>query len=154
MKKISLESIQQHHRFQSYETLYQYILAQIESSHLKPVAASKTNGKKPALYNSYWVLDEPKDHISLIEELNYQIIPAISVDYYLKNLSQYEQDRKWVLLLNDYLRNQKEKLKQPESVNERSFEIWQREKFLKEEQGGKILSRCKIDVYKRQVYRG
>lgn len=152
MKKISLELIQKNHRFQSYEELYRYILEQMESSRLKPVIASKTNGKKPALYNSYWLLDEPKDYTSLMEELNYQIIPAISVDYYLKNLAQYEQDRKWVLLLNDYLKNKRKKLEQPESLNERSFEIWQREKFLREEQGRKILSRCKIDPKMLNVY--
>lgn len=152
VKKISLETIQKNHRFQSYEELYHYILKQMESSHLKPVIASKTNGKKPALYNTYWILDEPKDHTSLIEELNYQIVPAISVNYYLRNLTHYEQDREWVLLLNDYLKNKREKLEQPESINERSFEIWQREKFLKEEQGRKILSRCKIDPEMLNVY--
>lgn len=152
MKKISLESIQKQHKFQSYEDLYHYILGLIDTSRIKPVKASGRNGKKPALYNSYWILDQPKDNTSLVEELKYQMVPAINVDYYLKNLSQYEQDRKWVLMLNDYLRDHRENLEAPESVNERSFEIWQREKFLKEEQGRKILSRCGIGMELLNLY--
>lgn len=34
----------------------------------------------------------------------------------------------------------------PESLNERSFEIWYREKFLDREQGKKILKRCGLNV--------
>ena len=37
-------------------------------------------------------------------------------------------------------------LQQPISVNERSFEIWSREKFLTKEQGRKILKRCRIET--------
>ena len=145
MKKISLEEIREKHHFQTYAELYHYVLTQIERKYFKPVLASKTNGKKPALYNCYWILEKEKDYSVLEDELKYQIIPVISVDYYLNHISQYEKEREWVLSLNDYLKEKREKLGQPESMNERSFEIWQREKFLKEEQGKKVLSHCKIE---------
>lgn len=40
-----------------------------------------------------------------------------------------------------------------ESLNERSFEIWNREKFLDREQGKKILKRCGIDIESLNIYR-
>lgn len=152
MKKISLEAIREKHHFQTYTELYHYVMEQIEKMHLKPVLASKTNGKKPALYNSYWILEKEKDYTVLEDELRYEVIPSISVDFYLNNPSQYEQDREWVLMLNDYLKDKRENLNRPESMNERSFEIWQREKFLREEQGKKILNRCKIDPEMLNMY--
>ena len=72
----------------------------------------------------------------------FDYVPLISTDYYLKNIKQYVEDRTWVQLLNEYLKINREKLQFPKSINERSFEIWHREKFLKEEQGKKILKRC------------
>lgn len=61
--------------------------------------------------------------------------PEVSIDYYLAHLDVYEQDRKWVLLLNEFLKQQKDQLLYEKSVNERSFEIWKREKFLTKERG-------------------
>jgi hypothetical protein len=61
-------------------------------------------------------------------------------------LKQYGEDRVWLLLLNDYLKYHRDELNIPKSINERSFEICDREKFLKEEQGKKILKRCGISL--------
>ena len=85
--------------------------------------------------------------------MNYEITPLISVDYYRAHLDIYEKDRQWVLLLNDFLKNKKESLNYPESLNERSFEIWRREKFLSKEQGKKILKRCGLNEEFLNVYR-
>ena len=77
----------------------------------------------------------------------------ISVDYYLAHLDMYEKDRIWVLMLNEYLKKYTDALLTPESLNERSFEIWHREKFLDREQGKKILKRCGLNVEALNVYR-
>ena len=63
----------------------------------------------------------------------------ISVDYYLAHPDMYEKDRNWVLMLNQYLKKHTDALLTPEYLNERSFEIWHREKFLDREQGKNIL---------------
>lgn len=76
------------------------------------------------MYNSYWIVEREKDYSDLEDELKYRLHPMISVDYYLSHLKEYERDRQWVLLLDQYLRNRQELLSSPESVNERSFEIW------------------------------
>lgn len=44
------------------------------------------NHQKPAFYQEYWIIEEKKDYSHLIEELKYQITPAINTDYYLTHL--------------------------------------------------------------------
>ena len=139
-------------REQEYQKQYEYIVKLLEKKRIKPVKASRLNGKSPALYREYWLLEEEKDYSAYIEELRYQIIPDISVDYYLKHLENYEADREWVLQLNKYLKNKKEALQFKVSVNERSFEIWGREKFLSKGQGKRILKRCGLEMPFFNIY--
>lgn len=145
MKRILLEQLLQSHTRATYEQQYQYIVELIKKEKIRPVKASGTNGKKPALYRAYWVMEEKKDYGVYEEELKYHLHPAIKVDYYLSHFSQYEEDRSYVLRLDSYLKKNRERLKVPVSVNERSFEIWNREKFLTREQGKRILKRCGIE---------
>lgn len=152
MKRISLEALAKKRREDGYEKLHSYIVSEIAAGTLKPVKASGTNGKKPALYLEYWLLEEKRDYSVFEEELNYRLIPRISTDYYLHHLPEYEKDRWYVLQLNDFLQNHADRLTEAESLNERSFEIWQREKFLKKEQGKRILKRCGIDVQDLNIY--
>ncbi len=152
MKRVSLEELISLNSGLTYREQFQYIKGLIESEKIRPVRASGTNGKKPALYWEYWIIEEEKNYSVLEEELKYQMTPLISVDFYLKHPDVYEEDRQWVLLLNDYLKNRKDKLNYPESVNERSFEIWKREKFLSKEKGKKILKRCGLQESDLNVY--
>lgn len=153
VKKVTLEKLCSDGRISSYAEQYSHIRSLIEKGRIRPVLASGTNGKKPALYREYWLVEEEKNYGKLEEELKYQITPLISVDYYLAHPDVYEKDRPWVILLNRYLKNEKEKLKYPQSVNERSFEIWRREKFLSREQGKKILKRCGLSEEMLNVYK-
>ncbi len=153
MKRISLEQLLKPYHNENYAGQYRRIRGLLDSGRIRPVKASGTNGKTPALYREYWLMEEQKNYEELREELMYQLVPLLSVDYYLNHLSIYEQDRKWVLLLNTYLKERRELLEHQESVNERSFEIWNREKFLSREQGKKILKRCGLDITLLNYYR-
>ncbi len=157
MKRVKLEDIEREQKAESYEQLCNYIYEQIENGSLKPVKASKTNGKKPALYYEYWIIntesDDGFDFELYEEELKYRMSTKISVDYYLRHLKQYHQDRKWVLMLNKYLLQvQEQETVVPVSKNERSFQIWNREKFLQSEQGKKILKRCGMNASQLSYY--
>lgn len=145
MKGISLEDLLASKQQSSYMQQYDYIMELLEAGKIKPVKASKKNGKKPALYQRYWLLDEEEDYEELLEELRYHLLPAISIDYYLAHPKVYREERLWVLLLDAYLRESKDRLLAAESVNERSFEIWGQEKFLKEGPGFKILKHCGLE---------
>lgn len=146
MKRISLEELLKSHLEDSYENQYHYIMDLLKQERIKPVKAAGTNGKKPALHRFYWILEQKKDYSTLEEELKYRLHPMISVDYYLSHLEKYEKDRPFVIRLDKYLRNNQEKLSYQESVNERSFEIWNREKFLTKEQGKTVLKRCGLEI--------
>lgn len=152
MKRISLEKLLLSQKNLSYNEQYNYIMELLSAEKIKPLKAAGMNGKKPALYREYWTLEKKRDYRQLEEELKYQLLPVISVDYYLSHLSVYEKDRPWVLMLNDYLKNRKQKLQYQESVNERSFEIWGREKFLTKEQGRNILKRCGLEIQFLNIY--
>ena len=97
-------------------------------------------------------MEEKKDYSVLEEELKYRLHPMISVDYYLSHLEVYEKDREFVLSLDGYLRCCKEMLSCQKSMNERSFEIWNREKFLVKEQGKRILKCCGMQAEDLNVY--
>lgn len=147
MKRISLEELMERHPDFTYGQQYEYIRNLLTAGKLKPVKSAKTNGKSPALCLAYWKIEEADtSYRELEEELKFQLEPLISVEYYLEHLEEYRKDRFWVLRLDEYLKNNRGLLEQPESVNERSFEIWNREKFLTKEQGIRILKRCGIDA--------
>ncbi len=154
MKRISLEALLSLHAAAEapYSVQYQTILGLLEAGEVKPVKASGLNGKKPALYREYWLADPEEDAQALREELLYRLSPFICVDYYLKHPAVYRRDREWVLLLSDFLLYRRELLKTQESVNERSFEIWAREKFLSREQGPAVLKRCGLDLTFLNLY--
>ena len=155
MKRISLDEIEQNMDGASYEQLSRFVYGQVESGRFKPVKASGTNGKKPALYMQYWIVDQtPKPDYGLYEEeLKFGLSTRICTDYYLRHLDRYAQDREWVLQLSGYLLGTQEpEAAVPVSKNERSFQIWGREKFLQLEQGKKILKRCGVDASQLSFY--
>lgn len=146
MKRISLENLLHSRTDLSYHDQYIYIRKLLEQEKIKPVKSSKTNGKTPALYREYWIIEEKKDYSILIEELKYGLAPSISVDYYLSHPKTYEEERPWVQMLSDYLKKHRDSLMYEQSLNERSFEIWNREKFLSREQGRGILKHCGLEL--------
>lgn len=155
MKKISLEQLLEESRMESYPEQYRYICSQVESGKIMPVKSSPLNGKKPALPVSYWLLEEKPDDRLQIEELQFRTVPAIRTDYYLKHPESYLEERKWVRLLNRFFLEQNEadgERLSYVSLNERSFQIWGREKFLQREQGRKILAHCGVSLEQLCVY--
>ncbi len=152
MKRISLDSLIQESKASAYMQQYRYIRHKIETNQIKPIKNSPLNGKTPALHTRYWLIGPQPDYTGFIEELQFQIVPAINADYYLNHLDVYEKERKWVLLLSNYLKNQAQNAAGPVSVNERSFQIWGREKFLQKEQGKKVLAHCGVPMEQLLVY--
>ena len=165
MKKISLEQLMEESGTEDYREQYGYVCRLMEEKRILPVKSSPLNGKKPALHRSYWLVEDTVDYSGLIEELKYDITPEIKTDYYMNHLDVYQEEKKWVNLLNDYFSKQKGKeispwscQQEPEkwqdviSLNERSFQRWGREKFLQREQGRRILAHCGVETQQLGVY--
>lgn len=138
--KILLTRMMQLHSDKDYEQLYTYIAGEIAGGRLVPVKRAGTNGKTPALPNAYWKYEEEEDYSSIFEELKFKVHPLLDVEYYRQHPERYEKDREKVLLLSDYLRKNGKLLEVAETINERSFEIFHREKFFQKEGG---LSFCR-----------
>jgi len=127
----------------------------IEDQKIKAVKASPLNGKTPALHTGYWLAEEAPDERKRKEQeedLKFHMSPAIRTDYYLNHLDVYGAEERWVALLNRYFLEQGEGEQEPVSLNERSFQIWGREKFLQREQGKKVLAHCGISLEQLCVY--
>ena len=152
MKKISLDALLKGSGAESYQEQYQYVRGLIEEQQIKAVKASPLNGKKPALHLSYWLMEDTADNTRQIEELQFEMAPVIRTDYYLNHLDVYRSEEKWVKLLNRYFLRLGEREPEPVSLNERSFQIWGREKFLQREQGKKVLAHCGIAGEQLCVY--
>lgn len=119
---------------------------------ISPVKSSKTNGKNPALFNKYNILPKKKDYSEYEEELNYKLNYKLSKKYYLKHLEQYGKDREYIIKLSNFLNNKAHLLKTAVSENERSFQIWNREKYLKLEGGKRLLNNLNFDIENLNIY--
>lgn len=115
----------------SYKILCDYIAEKSKTGEFVPIKNSGLNGKNPPLYNVYWQIEEEKESNEFDDELNFKLSPKLSMEYYKKHIEQYRKDRDAILKLSEFLKNDSDKLIRSESVNERSFEIWGDEKFIK-----------------------
>lgn len=152
IKKISLEEIKSFYNIKEYEDLNKMICFLIEESIISPVKASKTNGMKPALYNKYFIIKEKEDLSEFRNEINYVLNPLINTAYYIKNMDKYKNDRHYILKLSRFLDKNINRLEKSISKNERSFQIWQEEKFLTEGKGERILRNLGFDLSFLNIY--
>lgn len=123
-----------------------YILSLLNEGKIKPVRTAGKNGKKPALYLEYWLLEEAKDYLELKQELLYKLASQIDITYYMHNLAAYAKERQDILQLSSFLQNSASLLAREASYNERSFQIWGREKFLLKGEGKRILKHCGLSL--------
>lgn len=130
-KKITLEELQDMYDCShDYETLVHLVHMLLEDKVMQIVKASGLNGRKPALYREYRILAEQEKSPQILEELKYRLSPIMDNHYYINHYSAYLEDRKDVLQLSEFIKNHADELKISVSANERSFQIWHREKFL------------------------
>ena len=106
--------------------------------------SAKNNGRKPALPLCFWEYEKEADYTELYEELKYRYHPRINTFYYREHPECYERDREKLQLLSDYLKDHSELLLVQETMNERSFEIFHREKYFQREGGLELCKRVAI----------
>lgn len=149
-KTISLDEINDFYNFDDYKTLYTTVTQLIATNILKPFKSSKSNGKTPALPVLYRVVFEKEDDQELINEIKYTLTSKFDTNYYFRHLDKYREDRAYILLLNSYIL--KEDYNKYMSINEKSFDIWGKEKFLANDGGKKILKNLNYDIKNLNFY--
>ncbi|MFA5519762.1 MAG: Wadjet anti-phage system protein JetD domain-containing protein [Spirochaetota bacterium] len=151
-KKITLDEISKLYKLNDYNSLIHFIIDKIDTGFIEPIRNSGTNGKTPALYNRYRIIHLETDNSEYENELQFNLHSSLKIDYYLKNINKYKEDRQYILQLSNYISNHKELLNQPVSMNERSFEIWNREKYLQKEGGFRILKNLGFSLQDLNIY--
>ncbi len=155
-KKVDYEYLIRGRKFAGYQEEAGFILDLIERGRISPVRSSGTNGKRPALFNRYWLFSDEEDHTEVLEEVRFRLCPRIQTDYYRKHPEVYKREREYVLALNSWLERDRKDRKKI-SVNERSFEIWGKEKFLSGQKAdgitaADVLKHCGISADELDVY--
>ena len=150
-KKIELKVIESYYQLDNYLELYQLVEKAVQQGILIPIKSSGSNGKKPALPKSYRIQKVIENEQTLKDELLYLLHPKLNQDYYLRHLSQYSKDRDAILKLSYFLTNQASELEYATTINERSFQIWQKEKYLAEE-GSRLLKNVGFSIQQLNIY--
>lgn len=150
--KISIEEVEKLYRINDYNELTKLIFNLVDTEQIKPIKNSGLNGKKPALYIMYKVINKTEIDSDIIEELQYKLHPSFQLDYYYNNIDKYKEDRESIIKLSNFLKNNKEQLKIKVSLNERSFQIWQKEKYLKNGGGRKLLNNLGLSLSYLNTY--
>lgn len=151
-KVIELDEIEKIYKTEAYFELCSVIDDLIKEEKLLPVKNTGGNGKKPTLYKKYRILEKNKDYSELLDEINYKLSTKFSIEYYKNHIEKYKEHREDILKLNDFMTNRNFLLSTTISMNERSFQIWGREKFLQKECGKTIVKNLGINLEELNYY--
>ncbi len=151
-KIINITEIQEYFKIENYKDLVEFVNKQVLEGKLSEVKSSKSNGMSPSLYNKYRVVPKEEDFTYLEDEINYSFPLNFNREYYLNNLIKYKADKEVVEKLINFFRYNKDELSLPMSINERSFQIWGKEKFLKDGSGESILKNLGLSLKALNIY--
>lgn len=102
----------------------------IDDEIIRPVKRSGPNGLKPTLYKRYQISKIDNNLQEFTDEIK-RLHPIFNIEGYLSNSSKYELERVVILALDKFVRLNSSLLDQPASINERSFQIFGKEKFIR-----------------------
>lgn len=142
--KVYLKDIIAKYPDKDYQQIYDYIMKLIDNKDIAPIKNAGLNGKKPALPTAFWKYEEETDYTDVYEKLDFKLHPMINTEYYRSHPDYFVRDEFNINLLSDYLKNNADLLNVSESMNERSFEIFRREKFFQKEGGLEFCKRLGI----------
>lgn len=121
----------------------------VENGMIRPIKRSGRVSFQPHFYSEYYVngIEEGKPENS--REI--QHLAPVLLEYYVSHNAHYEEDRKWLQPLSEWLKNgiHTEEC----SVKERSYEIFQNEKTLEGNDLRRIMNRCRFDFDVLSCYR-
>lgn len=151
---ISLEEIGDLFVVKEYIILFNKIQELSASGSIEPVKSQGLNGKNPPLYKKYRIIKPQADSGEFIQEMKFHLPPSFSLDYYKQNIDKYSEHREYILPLAEYFKQRKESLQETMSLNERSLDIWGREKFLQENHlAGIILKNLGLTLEILNIYK-
>lgn len=130
--KITEKELREYIAVADYEEYYKIVEELVKSGIITPVKKSGSNGMYPPLYKRYNIVKPKNRYDELIPEIRL-LHGKINIEGYLANPEKYKSHRSWLLLIDDFLKHNSKKLEIPLSINERSFQVFRKEKALREE---------------------
>lgn len=115
---------------ETYEEAANEIRRMVEEGILIPVKASGFNGRSPVLYNKYKIVKSDKDYTEVFAKIKL-LHARFDHQYYLRHPEHYLSIEEEINALSSFLWKRSLELKEPMSINERSFSIFGKEKLLK-----------------------
>ncbi|MEG2848243.1 MAG: DUF2220 family protein [Bacilli bacterium] len=149
--KVDILEIKKYYKIENYLDLCEKIKNLVQEGIIKPIKASKTNGKSPSLYNKYTIIRD-NDEIDYYYEILNKINHKLDTSKYLKNQKLYKSNRKDILMLSNFIDKNMDKLNTKISINERSFQIFGREKFILKNGGMALIKSLGLDEEFLNVY--
>ena len=113
-----------------YEEYYQLVITLIQKNIIAPVKSSGFNGMYPPLHKRYILSKKKKNYEAIIPEIRL-LHNKLNIEGYLVCPEKYVSHQPWITVLDSFLKTRSQCLDTPLSVNERSFQIFQKEKALK-----------------------
>ncbi|MBL4935037.1 hypothetical protein JK636_04610 [Clostridium sp. YIM B02515] len=121
-----------------YKNIVKVVQELVDEKFLVPIESSGLNSMADPLYKRYRIVyeensDTLEENVELMDELNGHLYFKINIDVYKQDLKLYKKHRYYVRLFSDFMKKNSNLLKIQCSINERSFEVFGDEKFLKED---------------------
>lgn len=126
---ITLEEIEKIIEQNNYIELVNNITNLINDGIIKPIKTkNSTNGKIPSLFVKYRIIKQNKNEE--IEKEIKHLSSEFNIEKYLENQQLYLAHRNIISQLDNFLKNNQNKLKVKLSKNERAYQIWNYEKMM------------------------
>lgn len=149
--KITTAELERIYAVHSYQELVAQVKRLEQEGIISPIMKQGRNGKNPWLYNGYWIHKKEEQFEQYREEVLY-LDPRLFNGYYLKNLKTYAEDRVYVQRVQQYFQKNETVFMESLSYNERSFELFCREKFILKESGKRILGNLGLSLEDLNCY--
>lgn len=130
--RIAEKELREYVSVQDYNDYYKIIIELVNSNVIIPVKSSGSNGMRPPLHKRYNIVKPTPKYDGLIPEIRL-LNERFNIEGYLNEPEKYISHRHWVLPIDSFIKNCMEDLGIPCSINERSFQLFRREKALKED---------------------
>lgn len=130
--RISEKELRKYISVLDYEEYYKIVAELVKNNIITPVKSSGLNGRRPPLYKRYNVIKQEKNYDDLISEIRL-LNDKLNIEGYLADPEKYIKHKPWLLPLDHFLKHRSKSLEIPLSINERSFQIFKKEKALRED---------------------
>lgn len=117
---------------QDYDEYYHIVIELVNNNMISPVKSSGSNGMHPPLHKRYTIIKPECKYDELIPEIRL-LHNRLNIEGYLSDTGKYKNHKHWLSYLDYFLKNKGRSLEIPLSINERSFQIFKKEKVLKED---------------------